>query len=62
MDETDRRCRICWRERETIKHMLEGCEGLRQSEESREGGINEHGRSSAKNVNVPRKTRAIRAV
>ncbi|KAJ3652136.1 hypothetical protein Zmor_018127 [Zophobas morio] len=36
MDETDRRCRICWREGETIEHMLEGCEGLRESEESME--------------------------
>ncbi|KAJ3656884.1 hypothetical protein Zmor_015929 [Zophobas morio] len=41
MDETDRRCRICWREGETIEHMLEGCEGLRESKESREEVLNE---------------------
>ncbi|KAJ3664926.1 hypothetical protein Zmor_000459 [Zophobas morio] len=29
IDEIDRRCRICWREEETIEHMLEG---LRESE------------------------------
>ncbi|KAJ3646808.1 hypothetical protein Zmor_024378 [Zophobas morio] len=44
MDETDRTCRICWREGETIEHMLEGCEGLRESEESKEEVLNEDGR------------------
>ncbi|KAJ3646234.1 hypothetical protein Zmor_023829 [Zophobas morio] len=39
--ETDKRCRICWREGETIEHMLEGCEGLTESEESREEVLNE---------------------
>ena len=29
---------------ETIKHMLEGCEGLRESKESREEVLNEDGR------------------
>ncbi|KAJ3644291.1 hypothetical protein Zmor_026957 [Zophobas morio] len=33
MDETDRRCRICWREGETIEDMLERYEGLRASEQ-----------------------------
>ncbi|KAJ3649171.1 hypothetical protein Zmor_020927 [Zophobas morio] len=46
MDQTDRRCRICWREGETIEHMLQGCEGLRQSEESREEVLNEDERST----------------
>ncbi|KAJ3656992.1 hypothetical protein Zmor_016028 [Zophobas morio] len=44
MDETDRKCRICWREGETIEHMLEGCEGLRELEESRGEVLNEDGR------------------
>ncbi|KAJ3666596.1 hypothetical protein Zmor_002033 [Zophobas morio] len=41
--ETDRRCRVCWREGETIEHMLEVCEGLRKSEDSREEVLNEDG-------------------
>ncbi|KAJ3643681.1 hypothetical protein Zmor_026378 [Zophobas morio] len=44
MDETGRRCRISWREGETIEHTLDGCEGLRESEESREEVLNEDGR------------------
>ncbi|KAJ3640366.1 hypothetical protein Zmor_003668 [Zophobas morio] len=45
MDEINKRSRICWREGETVEHMLEGCEGLRESEESREEGLNEDGRA-----------------
>ncbi|KAJ3647157.1 hypothetical protein Zmor_024691 [Zophobas morio] len=41
MDETDRRCSICWREGERIEHMLEGCKGLKESEQSREKVLNE---------------------
>ncbi|KAJ3650292.1 hypothetical protein Zmor_021989 [Zophobas morio] len=44
MHETDRRCRICWREGETIEHMPKGCEELRESEESSEEVLNEDGR------------------
>ncbi|KAJ3661189.1 hypothetical protein Zmor_005598 [Zophobas morio] len=40
-DETERRCRICWREGERIEHTLGGCEGWRESEESREEVLNE---------------------
>ncbi|KAJ3640986.1 hypothetical protein Zmor_027517 [Zophobas morio] len=47
------------KEGETIEHMLEGCEGLRESEESREEVLNEDGRG-LKWMKEVRETRELR--
>jgi hypothetical protein len=39
MEEGQRRCRICYEERETIEHMWNGCSEMREKERTERGEI-----------------------
>jgi hypothetical protein len=39
MEEGQRRCRMCYEERETIEHMWNGCSEMREKERTERGEI-----------------------
>ena len=43
MEEDERKCRICWEERETLEHLLNECVGMKEDKRERRDILSEGG-------------------